>query len=937
MTFVRSGGVEGVRMGVKRCLPGFGAALSGLLVLGMGAAPVIAQQTGNDASDAARVGRPPLARPSMVAAPRPSDIVLDGVLDDAAWAAARPASGFVQREPVEGVPAEEDTEVRVLFDDEAIWIGLRMWDSQPERISRQLFRRDDNGQADYVEVGIDPNMDRRTGYLFSVTAANVQGDEYLFDDDKGDSAWDAVWSSAVSVDDRGWSAELRIPLSQIRYEASDDVQTWGFNVHRLRLSTNERTFFSLVSRLQQGTVSQSGRLEGVRVPRSAGRTELRPYVVSSLHRGPAEAGDPFFDGSATSSRMGVDLRYGLGAAFTLDATFNPDFGQVESDPAVINLSDFETFHQERRPFFVEDARVFDFSLSGGRNQLFYSRRIGRAPQGDAPAGTLFEDVPQNATILGAAKLSGRTTSGLSVGALAAVTGNEKGRALFEESGEIRDFRVEPRTEYGVLSLQQDLRDGETTLGGIVTGLRRELPEDGTFDFLPSTAFNGGVRFEHQWNDREWALWGFLAGSLVKGSEEAITRIQRASNHYFQRPDATRFSLDPTATSLSGAEWRLQFERRSGEHWTGSVWAAQVTKGFDINDLGYSGSSERLDGGARFGYREIRPGSVFRSYNISFSTYHNISHEVLDEGLFSLSAIQDAYLRGSANLNAHGQLLNYWSGNVSVSYSPDGMSRSATRGGPIMKDPGGWRLDSRFNSDRRNVVSWGGSVEFRRENLGGGKEMQVSGNVQIRPSSQLEINFQPRYQEERVSDQYVTATSAVTYDPTFGVRYLFADLERRSFSMETRVDWTFTPRLTLQLFAQPLLSSGDFLTYKQLLQPRTFDFQAYTPGTGSAWSGGVRCAGGSICALNDRQYVDANGDGEADFNFSERDFNVRSLIGNAVLRWEYRPGSTIFLVWQRRQSDRVLLGDFDFGRDLGALFDAASDDRFIIKVNYWLGL
>jgi hypothetical protein len=897
--------------------------------------PAGAQQS-NDESGTTR-SRPVLARPAMSAAERTSEISLDGVLDDAAWQAAVPGTGFVQREPVEGAPAEEDTEVRVLFDGEALWIGLRMFDRRPEGISRQLFRRDDNGQADYVEIGIDPNMDRRTGYLFSITAANIQGDAYLYDDEREDQAWDAVWSSAVSVDDEGWSAELRIPLSQIRYDASDDVQTWGFNVHRLRLSSNERTFFSLVSRLQQGTVSQSGRLTGVRASRAAGRTELRPYVVSSLHRGPAEPGDPFFDGSATNSRVGVDVRYGLGAAFTLDATFNPDFGQVESDPAVINLSDFETFLQERRPFFVEDARIFDFSLSGGRNSLFYSRRIGRSPQGGAPDGALFEDVPQNASILGAAKLSGRTSSGLSLGVLTAVTGSESGRALFEGSGEIGDFPAEPRTEFGVVSLQQDLRDGETTFGGIVTGLRRDLPQDGVFDFLPSTAFNGGLRFEHQWNDREWALTGFLAGSVVNGSEEAITRLQYASNHYFQRPDATRFSPDPTATSMTGAEWRLQFERRSGRHWTGAVWAAQVTKGFDINDLGYSGSAERLDGGFRFGYREIAPGSVFRNYNLSLSTYHNISHEVLDDGLFSLSSIQDAYLRGSTSLNAQGQFLNYWSGNVSVGYTPTGMSRSATRGGPIMMDPGGWRLEGRFNSDRRAMVSWGGSLELRDETMGVGREVQVSGNVEIRPSSRLELNFQPRYQKEQVGDQYVTATATPSFAPTFGTRYLFADLDRRSFSMETRLDVTFTPKVTLQLFAQPLLSSGDFVTYKQLLEPRSFSFAGLPSGTAVSGSEGVRCAGGAICGLDGRQYVDFTGDGQADFDFSERDFNVRSLIGNAVLRWEYRPGSTIFLVWQRRQADRVLLGDFDFSRDLDALFAAPSDDRFIIKVNYWLGM
>ena len=873
-----------------------------------------AQQNDGDASAGAR-----RERPVMAAAERAAEIVLDGVLNDAAWQAAAPASGFIQREPLEGVPAEHDTEIRVLFDHDALWIGLRMWDSEPEGIERQLYRRDDSGQADYVQVGIDPNLDRRTGYVFTVSAANVQGDEYFYDDERSDRAWDAVWASAVSVDDRGWSAELRIPLSQMRYRASEDVQSWGFNVHRRRVATNESSFFSLVSRLQRGTMSQAGRLDGIRLPSPSRRVELLPYAVSSVHRGPAQAGDPFFDGTSRNARVGMDLSYGLGAAFTLDATFNPDFGQVEADPAVINLSAFETFFEERRPFFVEDARVFDFGLSGGQNKLFYSRRVGRAPQGRTPSDALFADVPENATILGAAKVAGRTSSGLSIGALAAVTGNERGRALRQGRSDVEDFLAEPRTEYGVLSLRQDLREGQSTFGGIVTALRRELPADGSFDFLPGTALNGGVRFEHQWDDREWALWGFLAGSLVSGSEEAITRLQKASNHYYQRPDATRFSLDPTATSMSGAEWRLQFERRSGRHWTGSVWAAQVTKGFDINDLGFSGAAERLDGGFRFGYREITPGSFFRSYNVSLSTFHNISHEVLDGGI-SWQGIRDAYLRGSTSLSAHGQLLNYWSGNVSLSYTPDAMSRSSTRGGPIMADPGRIALEGRLSSDRRSPVSWGASLELRRENRGGAGDFQVSGDVRIRPSPRLELTLEPSFESARVSDQYVAATSALPYAPTYGTRYLFADLERRSLSVETRLDWTFTPHLTFQLFAQPLLSSGDFATYKQLLAPRTFDFQTLT----TTASGG-------------RRYIDFNADGKNDYDFSERDFNVRSLIGNAVLRWEYRPGSTLFIVWQRRQADRVSVGNFDFGRDLGALLDAASDDRFIIKVNYWLGL
>jgi hypothetical protein len=783
-------------------------------------------------------------------------------------------------------------------------------------------------------VQLDPNQDGLTGYLFAVSAANVQSDAYLYDDTRMDAAWDAVWSSAVRKDEEGWTAEIRIPLSQIRYESSEGEQSWGVNFYRTRVASNEHSYFSLVSKTREGRVSQMAQLDGVLVNRPSRRFEMLPYVVQNLHNGPATSGDPFFDGSDMNGRFGLDLSYGLGASFTLDATINPDFGQVESDPAVINLTAFETFQEERRPFFVEDARVFDFSLSGHRNQLFYSRRIGRAPHGGAPYDAAFDDTPDNATILGAAKLSGRTSGGLSIGAMAAVTGNEFGDAQFED-GSRGDFLVEPRSEFGVFSLAQDFNGGTSQIRGIATAMRRELPGDGAFDWLPSSAFNGGVRFQHQWADRMYSLSGFLATSHVRGSEEAITRIQRASNHYFQRPDATRFGLDESATSISGIDWRLQAEKQGGEHWTGSVWIAEVTKGFEINDLGFSTNAERLDGGARFGYREIRPGSVFRNYSVNFTNYHNWSHEALDD-TWSLDSWHRARLRGTYSLNTSFQLLNYWNVRLNTSYNPQAMSRSATRGGPMMVNPASARVSLNVSSDRRKSVSVGTNVEISDDRQGEGGRTQIRGDVRFQPSDNVQLSVHPRFETSHSGHQYVTATSTMAYDPTFGTRYVFADLDRRTFSMETRLDWTFSPKLSLQLYAQPLLSSGDYVQYKQLAAAETYDFLGFQPGTGQVQGDDVLCNSG-ICELDGTQHVDFDGDGTADYAFGDRDFNIRSLIGNAVLRWEYRPGSTIFFVWQRKQADRAYLGDFDLSRDASALFDAPADNRFIVKVNWWVGM
>jgi hypothetical protein len=862
------------------------------------------------------------------------DIEIDGRLDEPDWLTAAVFTGFTAKEPVEGEPAVEDTEVRVLFGDEAMWIAARMWDSEPSTITDRLARRDTDGQFDKLSIHIDPNHDRLTGYIFSVSAANVQTDRYLYNDDKLDLAWDAVWISAVRKDDLGWTAEIRIPLSQIRYEASPEPQTWGINFYRKRVASNEESYYSLVSRARKGIASQMGRMEGVVVDRPSRRLEVLPYVVSNFHNGPSTPGDPFFDGSSANSRMGVDVSYGLGAAFTLDATINPDFGQVEADPAVINLTVFETFQAERRPFFVEDARVFDFSLSGARNALFYSRRIGRAPHGGSPSDAEYSEIPTNATILGAVKLAGRTSGGLSIGALGAVTGTEFGEGIFEDGSPGR-FLVEPRTQFGVLSLGQDFNEGTTRISGIATGMNRELPVDGAYDWLPSTAFNGGVRFETQWANRTYAMFAYVTGSHVRGSEEAITRVQRASNHYFQRPDATRLAVDESATAISGMVWRLNLEKRGGEHWTGGLWSSQVTPGFEVNDIGFYTTAERLDAGARINYKEIRPGSIFRNYHFGMITYHNWSHEVLDD-VWSFDSWRNSRLRGVMTLNANGQLLNYWSVRTSGTYTPQAMSRSVTRGGPMMITPAKTKGTVTLSSDRRKLVSFSSHFEMEADGLDDGGSWTVRGDVKVQPSDNMSVTVSPRYKEDRSGHQYVTATRTLPYSLTYGTRYLFADLERRTFSMKTRIDWTFTPKLSLQLFAQPLLSAGDYQQYKQLAASQTYLFREFVPGTGTVTEDGVSCSG-SICDVDGRQYVDFDYDGEADYSFTDRDFNIRSLIGNAVIRWEYRPGSTLFLVWQRQQSDRAFMGDFDFGRDASALLEAPADNRFIIKMNYWLGL
>lgn len=876
------------------------------------------------------------ARRVVQAAQRVGSIALDGKLDDAAWAAAPVASEFIDREPVEGKNASERTEVHVLFDDAAVWVGAKLFDRKPNDIGRQVVRRDEESQADFFEVGFDSNNDQRTGFLFRVTSDNVQRDEYIFDDNERDRAWDAVWQSAVSADSSGWYVEMRIPLSQLRFRASDAPQVWGVNFARRIVRTNEISHFALISRLQRGIVSQFATLEGIRAT-GVRRVELRPYALGSVFRGASEAGNPFKTGRDRGARGGLDVRLGLGGAFTLDATFNPDFGQVEADPAIINLTAFEQFFEERRPFFVEDAKIFDFSLSGGRNRLYYSRRLGRAPRGSAPSSALFADIPASANIVGAAKLTGRTARGLSIGALTAVTEAARGDAFFGDSLPVSQFGVEPRTEYGVLRVRQDYNQGASTIGWIGTALRRELPSSRAFHFLPSSAFNAGIDWEHQWSNRAWAYFGYFSGSHVRGDSVAMIRLQRASNHFFQRPDALRLRVDSSAESMSGIDWRMTVEKRRGKHWTGSTWAAQVTQGFEVNDMGFSTRQEVLDGGVRVSYREIVPNRFLRGYNITASTFHNWTHDAL-ENTWSASSWGRAHVGGSVSANVSLDLLNFWRIESNLSFRPELSDRVGTRGGPLMITPRQVEGRLSLQTDRRYALSVRPSINVQRGSLGAGDEFSLGMGIAYRPSPQLELDVEPRWQRSSIGAQYVGTTAAAGYVPTYGRRYVFGEVARRELTFPVRANAAFSPNLSLQIFAQPLLSAGDFGRYKLLARASSFAFETLGDGRYDP-AAGARCLGGRTCvdSVTATRHVDVDGNGTSDFRVRDQDFNVRSLIGNAVVRWEYRPGSVMFIVWQRRQRDEALFERFGAGRDLRALVNAPTDNTFLVKMSYWLPL
>jgi hypothetical protein len=854
------------------------------LLAGLCPAPLLAQNEAarQDASAAAATPADHGAMPAIQAARIVESIQLDGVLDEPAWLTAEPATRFIQTEPDEGLPATERTLVHIVYDDDAIYIGARMFDSTGD-VRKRLGRRDAHlDDSDWFYVMLDSYHDHVAAYQFSVNPAGVKRDEIV----SGGTSWDAVWDVATAVDPEGWTAELRIPFSQLRFSPAQ-LQTWGIQLSRRMIAKEEVTVFAFTPKSMRGGVARYGHLNGLTDLQTGRRAEILPYTAFRAEYLEAAAGDPYRDGSAFVSSAGLDLKYRVTSSLTLDATVNPDFGQVELDPATINLSAFETSFDEKRPFFVEGSSVFGFGT-----RLFYSRRIGRSPQGSLPDDAAFSDRPDASTILAAAKVTGRTGS-WNVGLLEAVTAEEHARFLRADGSE-GEATVEPRTNYLVGRAERLMHDGRTQIGAIATGVHRSLGDDDLRASLRSAAYTGGVDFSHEFFDRAWSLSGYFAFSHIAGGEEAIVRAQRSSARYYQRPDADYLDVDSTRTTLSGYAARVMLRKNAGLHWRGEANLSFTSPGFEINDLGFQTSVDRIGADFNVSFVENRPGETFRNWRIESRTSRDWNYGWDAQG-------------GSTSLRFNAQLLNYWGGSINAMRSFRSYDDRFTRGGPTGVNLPDNRVELNFNSDSRKQLSFrtNGSVGWGES---GGWNRNISFNLNLRPAENWTISAGPRLSRNRASAQYLTALDDAAATATFGRRYLFAPLDQTTLSMETRLNVNFTPEMSLDVFAQPFISTGDYHETMALRAPRTFSFDTFS------------------------------GDDE------DRDFSMRSLRGNAVMRWEWKPGSTLFLVWQQRRSGELRCDDvqcgrgrFDVRRDVRALFDPRPDNVFMIKMNYWLNI
>jgi hypothetical protein len=858
---------------------------------------VIATVARADSTSTTPPSPPPAAHqacPPVRAVRLTAPVTVDGLLAEAVWQNGNAVTDFKQRDPIEGGVPSQRTEVRVAYDDDAVYVGARCYDAHPESLLVRLSRRDVSVPADRFSIYLDPYHDKRTGYYFLVNAAGTLFDGTLSNDGWEDNSWDGVWDAKTKVDDQGWTVEMRIPYSQIRFQRAAQ-HVWGINFRRVVARNSEEDFLVYQPKKESGFVSRWPELHGIENINPPRAIELRPYVTSKAEFLNHSPFDPFNDGSRYEPNGGADVRIGIGNKLTLNGTVNPDFGQVEVDPAVVNLSDVESFFDEKRPFFVEGSSIFNFGNQGGDSywgfnwpepKFFYSRRIGRSPQGGIQDPYDYLDAPIGTRILGAAKLIGKLGPGLNFGTMHAFTDREFAR--LDLGGARSKVEIEPRTYYGVARGLKEFNDRRQGIGPMVTYAARSFDDQSLRNQLNAQSLMAGL---DGWTfldkNKVWVISGWTAMSHVTGNTTRMTALQRNPTHYFQRPDADHVEVDPDATSLTGFGSRYWLNKQKGNGIFNAALGA-MSPGFDVSDVGFHTRADYINGHIGGGYKWTE------------TTKHRKYQEVLG-AVFSSFDMQGNPLWRGVWLSGFTEFSNNYSWNYSTAYNPASVNSRRTRGGPLTLNKAGYELNTYFDTDGKSKLFYFVGFYGYRVPETGSYNWSVDPGVEWKPASNIILNVGPGYSRNVEDAQYVDQFDDPTATGTYGRRYVFASLDQKTFSANIRLNWAFTPTISVQTFMQPLISSGSYTGYKSLALPRSYEFDPY------AYGG------------------------------TPPDFNFKSLRGNAVFRWEYMPGSTVFLVWTQERTDFDPAGDFNFRRDFKDLTKADINNIFLAKVSYYFSL
>ncbi len=834
---------------------------------------------------------------------------IDGILNDQCWQKGDWGGGnFIQREPNDGAPATQKTYFKLFYDDEFIYVAIRALEN-PDSIDRRLVRRD-NQEGDLVGVHFDSYHDLRTSFSFLVNAAGVKSDIlYSNDGNKEDKNWNPIWFVKTSVDHKGWYAEIKIPLSQLRFSDKEN-KVWGFNVARYIYRSEELSFWNPIPRTASGYVHNYGELLGISDLKPKRIVELAPYVSTGIETYEKEDGNPYATGTEWLFNAGLDGKVGITNDFVLDFTFNPDFGQVEADPSEVNLTAFETYQRERRPFFVEGSNILDYKISpgkheGARDNLFYSRRVGRMPQyyPDIPDDA-YMDFPMVTRILGALKLTGKTQNGLSLGVMESVTNEEK--AKIWENGSEQKQDVEPLTNYFVARVQKDINKGLTIIGGEVNSTYRNI-QDSNLLFLPKSAFSGGVDFTQYWGDRRYFLKTSLVGSSISGDSLAMIERQTSSQRYYQRPDADYITLDSGITSMQGHGGNMTIGKDVETGWSYQLDFSWRSPGLSLNDIGYLRNADKFSQSAKLSYGITKPRAFYRSIELGMYQWQgwDFGGNPIYSGLMAYGELQfnnqwTFVVRSSADYNMH--------------------DNSKLRGGPSFHDPSRIfvRANIETNTTKRFYMdigfrqSWG-EFDYYRKNA-------WDAGFTYRPFNALSVAFHPNVYGTRDDLQYVDELS-YKGEP----RYILAQLEQTTVVFRFYVDLNITPDLTIQYFGSPFISAGAYSHFKMV---ENASADAYAERTHEYTENQI--------AYNEKDEiwdVDENMDGVTDYRIDNPDFNFKQFQSNLVLRWEYTPGSMIYFVWTQVKTNYDYPGIFDFGEDFSRLLATRGDNVFMIKVSY----
>ncbi|MBZ0235374.1 MAG: carbohydrate binding family 9 domain-containing protein, partial [Deltaproteobacteria bacterium] len=837
---------------------------------------------------------------------------LDGRLDEEAWRSAPVHGDFWQRQPNEGAAPTQRTEFRLLYDDQAIYVGVRAHDSDRARIRAMLHRRDQDSVSDWIGVMLDSYHDRRTAFSFAVNAAGVQRDVLIYNDTAEDPSWDAVWSSATAIDGDGWSAELRIPLGQLRFSAGEP--RWGIQVMRYVGREGEQSLWSPSPRNAPGFVSNFGVLDGLEGLTPTRRVEVLPYVTGGFARMSDAATDPFVDTVDPRANVGVDARYGLGPNVTVTATINPDFGQVEADPSQVNLSGNETYFAEKRPFFLEGTEIFRVQIGegggpGGLDTLFYSRRIGATPHGSLDGEHV--DIPTGTTIYGAAKIAGKTAGGLSFGLLDAVTAEETGVAQDAMGTRTRGV-VEPLTNHALGVVRKDLREGRTSGAAALTHVARALDGTGMEDELHDQAVTGALLLDHKWgaDDRYYVTFRGT-GSWVHGTPQVILNDQLTLRHLYQRPDAGHVEVDPTRESLSGFGATWSTGGRPGKHLNLAVGGDMRSPGWEANDLGFHTSADRWIQWMWGQYRDDEAGDRVSTWQSNFDVW-----------AYGSSAPDFHGYGASTNTNA--TFNNFWFLGGGVSLEMERISTRALRGGRSLVVEPSFNNWVNVNSDGRKPVSFSLNLRSWRQPGTDSHAYGTTVGMTVQARSNVELFVGPSYDRHVNDGQFVEEV----VDGTARSHYVFGRIFQHTMGVTLRGAWTFTPDLSLQVYAQPFLATGAYRELKQTADTHALHWgDRFTPYRADQLTR----------TMDDAYLVDENGDGASDYAFSVPDFSFRELRSNVVLRWQYRPGSTVFFIWSHGRADAISEGNLDVSRELRGLARAPGENVVMVKANYWFGV